>query len=281
MEDTYSTLQEAPVSLFGVYDGHGGDEVSIFLADNLLSVIQKNLAEHWKSDRSRQEIIQQTLMDSFLEVNEQYRGTLRDPASKSAGSTSVVAAIYSSSHTWRMAVANTGDSRGILCCSGEGDTAIAMSEDHKPNDPKERARIEESGGFVTKIRRGPHRVNGVLATSRAFGDYYLAPQVIADPEIIDVEIGSFLKVNGSPQFTPSEKLDDTILLLGSDGLWDVFSSNEAAILVRDLRKEGFSAHEISGRLVQLSFERGSMDNITALVVFLDDLLEKISINNLF
>ena len=46
-----------------------------------------------------------------------------------------------------------------------------MSYDHKPCQLKEKKRIQEAGGFVAM--NGVWRVNGVLATSRALGDYPL------------------------------------------------------------------------------------------------------------
>lgn len=59
--------------------------------------------------------------------------------------------------------ANAGDSRSVLCNNGE---AIPLSKDHKPDDPEEKRRIIELGGFVND-----NRVNGSLNLSRAFGDF--------------------------------------------------------------------------------------------------------------
>lgn len=41
-----------------------------------------------------------------------------------------------------------------------------MSEDHKPENSQEHARIQRAGGFVEE-----GRVNGMLALSRALGDF--------------------------------------------------------------------------------------------------------------
>jgi serine/threonine protein phosphatase PrpC len=47
-----------------------------------------------------------------------------------------------------------------------GGDALALSTDHKPDDPLERERILKAGGTVEKSR-----VNGKLAVSRALGDF--------------------------------------------------------------------------------------------------------------
>ena len=59
--------------------------------------------------------------------------------------------------------ANAGDSRTVL---GKNGRAVEMSEDHKPENRGEMERIQRSGGFVEE-----GRVNGMLALSRALGDF--------------------------------------------------------------------------------------------------------------
>ena len=66
-------------------------------------------------------------------------------------------------------MANVGDSRAVF--GNETGVAVSMSYDHKPAQIKEKRRIVEAGGFVSM--NGVWRVMGVLATSRAMGDYPL------------------------------------------------------------------------------------------------------------
>lgn len=47
-------------------------------------------------------------------------------------------------------------------------------------------RVKASGGRVL-FRAGTHRVMGMLAMSRALGDHFLRPYVIADPEVMSFQ----------------------------------------------------------------------------------------------
>eukprot|EP00953_Heterococcus_sp_UTEX-ZZ885_P024334 13317-Heterococcus_DN1.PRE.2 len=104
----------------------------------------------------------------------------------------------------KLYVANVGDSRAILCCSGNSNSsnaanssngfvsgtsssssssrAVELSFDHKPNKPEERRRIQELGGRVV-YSFGVPRVNGILAVSRAFGDRNMRGAINAEPEL--------------------------------------------------------------------------------------------------
>jgi serine/threonine protein phosphatase PrpC len=60
--------------------------------------------------------------------------------------------------------ANAGDSRSVL--GREGQQAVPLSFDHKPDDESEAERIRAAGGYVAM-----GRVEGDLAVSRGLGDY--------------------------------------------------------------------------------------------------------------
>ncbi|EKX31539.1 hypothetical protein GUITHDRAFT_83052 [Guillardia theta CCMP2712] len=107
-------------------------------------------------------------------------------------------------------VANVGDSRGVLCQDGR---AVPMSDDHKPNRPDERRRIELAGGMVVTV--GVARVGGILAVSRAIGDSPLKQFVPATPEYKVI------------RRDPSQKF----IILATDGLWDVVSNQEVTFML--------------------------------------------------
>ncbi|KAF2354049.1 PPM-type phosphatase domain [Trinorchestia longiramus] len=96
-----------------------------------------------------------------------------------SGSTAVVAVLDGE----LLVVGNVGDSRAVM--ADEHGRAVPLSFDHKPNQLKERRRIKEAGGFITFS--GVWRVAGILATSRAVGDFPLKhprPLVTAEPDVL-------------------------------------------------------------------------------------------------
>jgi protein phosphatase 1L len=112
----------------------------------------------------------------------------------------------------------------------------------------ERRRIKEAGGFVSF--NGVWRVAGILATSRALGDYPLKDRrlIISEPDIRVFDL---------------DDLQPSFIVLASDGLWDTFSNDEVCGYIRDrLTEPHFGAKSI----VLQAYYRGSLDNITVLVV---------------
>jgi protein phosphatase 2C family protein 2/3 len=98
------------------------------------------------------------IREGFLECDRAMRED-EDLRDEMAGATAVTVLMRGD----RLWCGNAGDSRCIASVSGR---ALALSTDHKPNDPAERERIESAGGFVEF-----NRVNGNLALSRALGDF--------------------------------------------------------------------------------------------------------------
>ena len=122
--------------------------------------------------------------------------------------------------------------------------AISLTVDHKPDLPGERARIEALGGRV--VSYDVPRVQGVLSMSRSLGDAPLKPFVTAEPRIAEGVLGR----------------GNDIAIIACDGLWDVLTSEEAVAIARNA-----AGPEEAARLLQATaLERGSMDNITVIVL---------------
>jgi serine/threonine protein phosphatase PrpC len=161
--------------------------------------------------------------------------------------------------------ANVGDSRAILSRNA---SAIDLTRDHKPNDPIEGERIEARGGYVawcgdTDTQGNPiegsgiYRVNGNLALSRAIGDRSERPAVCAEPEI---------------SVTPITQ-EDEFLVLATDGLWDVMSSSDVVAFIHALLEAAADDETemefIASSVVEEALRRGTWDNITVIIVWLN------------
>lgn len=87
-----------------------------------------------------------------------------------------------------LTVAHVGDSRAILC---RNNNAIRLTDDHEPEVPKERERIEKCKGYLTWSSLGRSRVNGRLEMTRSLGDVELKRfGVTAEPDIRSLEASS-------------------------------------------------------------------------------------------
>ena len=206
------------------------------------------------------EAISSALAEAFRLTDETFAERGDEEQLSLVGTTAVVTLISSKS----IYVANCGDSRAVLCRNGK---AAALTDDHKAAREDETARVEAAGGQI--LFWNGVRVMGLLAVSRAIGDHSLRPYVIADPEVT--------VINRHP--------GDELLVLASDGLWDVMDNQEACSLAKKCllraRQKG-SSRENAARvaatvLTRAAVDRGSRDNVTVLVVDLmqdpDDLLE--------
>ncbi|GER25186.1 protein phosphatase 2C family protein [Striga asiatica] len=232
MEDFYdiksSKVDGQSVCLFGIFDGHGGARAAEYLKEHLF----ENLLKHPEFIANTKLAISETYQQTDRDFLDSEKETFRDDGSTAS------AAVLVGNHLY---VANVGDSRTIISKAGK---AIPLSEDHKPNRSDERKRIESAGGVV--MWAGTWRVGGVLAMSRAFGNRMLKQFVVAEPEIQDREV--------------DQNLD--LLVLASDGLWDVVP-NEDAVSIAQREDDPENA---ARKLTETAFIRGSADNITCIVV---------------
>lgn len=257
MEDRFSILSDADhdIHLYGIFDGHGGELAADFAEKKLFPSLIKRLVEVKSQHRTPKETPEQraegtrALLAEFSRViTEEILRLDTDllAAAKAkkdlSGSTALVALV----HGAHLVVANVGDSRGVLC--DKKGQAVPLSFDHKPQQLKEHKRIKEAGGFITF--NGVWRVAGVLATSRALGDFPLKDRrlVVAQPDVLTFNLAD---------------LGATFMVLASDGLWDALSNDDAVAFAAPHLDEPLCG---ARSLVNRAYDIGSLDNISALVV---------------
>lgn len=232
MEDRHvvlGMLGGEAVTLYGVFDGHGGQQAAQHCKDNVGKALVRSIDFPHNPEEA--------LRDAILTLDDEYLAEARRDF-RDDGTTLILAM----AHGEKITVANVGDSRAILVM-GDG-TAKALSEDHKPNSDSEKKRIEALGGSV--VFWGVWRVEGILAVSRAIGDRMLKEYVTAEPDFIHHDVDP----------------DDSFVIIASDGLWDVVDNDEAAKICADIK----DAQDAADVLASEAYHRGSSDNICVLVI---------------
>ena len=169
MEDSFIAIQDIrlhpmlPISVYGVFDGHGGEWCAQFLRKNVEAEVKKNLLDPKEGmfgiDRGGfNECVGKALKKTFQALDEDFLLKEEKNANK-CGSTAVLILVIGA----HIFCANVGDSRAVI--SREG-VAHALSLDHKPSRADEAERITREEG---NIEFG--RVLGKLAVTRAVGDF--------------------------------------------------------------------------------------------------------------
>lgn len=249
-----------PLSLFAVLDGHGGTTVSQQVAARLGTALSAQVAAcSWEaSEAQRADAVRQ----AFLEVDAALE---RDDASscERCGSTCCAAIVWPTSsdklseNSYRVILANVGDSRGLLYRSASD--RLVETVDHKPDDPAEKQRIRDAGGFVVPADEPqPARLDGVLAMSRAFGNLRFKKEKSKSPEL--------QKVIAVPDILELEAAAGDVLILGCDGVFDVLQSSEVAALAMHTMNQADNEREAAASLVWAALKRDTQDNVTSLVV---------------
>ena len=298
MEDEYFVEQNGKFA--AVFDGHGGGSVSKYLRQNLYANFQAALPQSaskkgstiddkYQSDANIREmdnsmlaqhhlslqssIVASALETAFVKVDSEV-GSISHWSFQ--GSTALAVVIHENINkhdgtaTRSIVAANVGDSRAIL---SRGKVAIDLTKDHKPNDDNERNRIESLGGTVEWCgdvnsqghpieHTGVYRINGNLALSRSIGDRSERPWVTNAVDITHYLI---------------DKVQDSFVLLATDGLYDVMSSQEVVTFIHDLMESTTQSerrqelrHDIAKYVAEEALRRGTADNVTVLVLWLNN-----------
>ena len=293
-------------SLFGVYDGHGGNLCADFLRDKLHTFIIKD--KHFPSNPK------QALIQGFAQAEEYF---ITNYATKydndnnelhlldKSGSCATVALLVENT----CYIANVGDSRALISLNNGKDIRI-LTTDHKPNEHNEALRIHANGGKIyqtqtptklftlnnnsnngvsdscdnnntlqpNQILIGPFRVfPGRLSVSRTIGDVEAKlPEFGGKPNIViaEPEVTSFSLENGDIDF----------LILGCDGIFDQLSNEEVVECVW-MTCDGSSSNVENvhqqckvgvDMIMKSALVRKTLDNITTVMVAFENFENKVN-----
>ena len=170
------------VSLFGIFDGHGGTDVVKFVKNRLPQLIKIYLNDLFP--------VEIAFKNAFKKVDEE----LKFFDSEYIGTTATLILIKDN----KIYCANVGDTKAYIIYDK---TYKQISNDHKCTNEDERKRITEIGGRIIK-----NRVMGQLILTRTLGDLYVKQfGVINTPDITVYDINETINY----------------IIIASDGVWDV------------------------------------------------------------
>jgi len=170
------------VSLFGIFDGHGGTDVVKFVKNRLPQLIKIYLNDLFP--------VEIAFKNAFKKVDEE----LKFFDSEYIGTTATLILIKDN----KIYCANIGDTKAYIIYDK---TYKQISNDHKCTNEDERKRITEIGGKIIK-----NRVMGQLILTRTLGDLYVKQfGVINTPDINVYDINETINY----------------IIIASDGVWDV------------------------------------------------------------
>lgn len=291
--------QSLEYAYFGIYDGHGGAEASLYAKEHLMNTIVSQKL-FWSSN---DEDVLKAIRGGYIQTHySMWREQEKWPKTSSglpstAGTTASIAFIRQG----KIYVGHVGDSGIVLGYQKEKDGstdackwgATALTEDHKPETYAEKMRIMSCGGkVVTKSgvprvvwnrprigHKGPVRRSTpideipFLAVARSLGDLWSYNSAVnefivspnPDVSVIEIDPKKF-----------------RCLIFGTDGLWNVLSPKHAVEIVHAAEMENIrialeggcdwknpSKMLVNEALVRWSKSNMKADNTSVVIIMLD------------
>ena len=229
--------------IFEIFDGHGGDEMSTYLQNNLAQIYKQNLLLYKGN-------IILSLKNAFRDADDEMRNQLNIEGLGSTGT--LVHVKWESENDLVVYSANVGDSRVSLISP---EHIIRLSYDHRTTDEKEKKRILESGVEIID-----NRINGTLMLTRIFGNYEYKNNdeneedennnkgLICEPFISKINIDL--------------NIENQFLILASDGIWDTITEEE----IQKIIQKNYDTQQICSITVKKCIRNEAWDNMSIFAV---------------
>ena len=252
-------------TLLGLFDGQtlssGGSKIAKYLLENFQFHFTEELSK-LKGDENPGDGLRRTFLALNKDLATHATQTMdekehRVPQKSHRGSTTaptlsaddlnsggVATVVYMDN--MELYVANVGDAQAMLMQSDGGHKILTRK--HEPADRRERERIREAGGYVS--RHG--RLNEVLEVSRAFGYIQMMPAVMAAPNVNHITL----------------RESDEMILIASKELWEFLSIDMVVDVARSERGDLMRAAQ---KLRDLAMAFGATGKIMVQMIGVSDL----------
>lgn len=235
MEDTH--FIDKLSSTYGVFDGHGGQKLSSYL---------KKISPEKFVDLNFEENSTAKIFEEINESAKKELGIVRD------GSTLVLVKICKKESLIKCAW--VGDSEAWIISDNNSYDNLTP-ELHNGYNQKEKQRVKDAGGYISF-----HRLSGMLAVTRAFGNYFFGlVGLTVKPQLSTITI----------------RPDHKFLILACDGIREQYNGiskkdteiSEIVSFIMEKYRNGITdVNHLAKELVSKAFEWGSRDNATAIVI---------------
>lgn len=273
-------LYDGEYCFLGVFDGTVKEYASEFVHKHILDSLLSSksfqcfhaLSADEKADKKNQ-LLRDAMYEMYAMTDNKLLQWCQEHQNHYSSTTAVTLLIHIP--TQRMYVAHIGDSKIIMgkvvgCQdfkTGKQTNKLVGEEltiDHKPDMPKELERIENSGGSLTWLHGGKPFIRGgdfsrrkhamQLNYSRAFGGKDLKMYGLsAEPDVSEYWL---------------TKGKERVVILGSDGIWDVINATAAVQIAEQTQQQQKSPAVQLGDVALRAHEtKGSADNVTSIVCF--------------
>ncbi|CCH44042.1 putative protein phosphatase [Wickerhamomyces ciferrii] len=275
------SIEPIDLKIYGIYDGHGGSQSSNYISEHLpqeiinqfkfqpIDIDNKNT-----SYKTIQGLLISKFKNAFLKTDynlfkffQQENNNNNNNSCLNSGSTAIMGIIINNKELYCL---NTGDSRIITSING---IAKNLSFDHKPNHIGELIRINDAGGSVSF-----NRVGGILALSRAFGDFNFKLRKFRN-QSIDSSFEDQILNSEETQVTVEPEIiihkispNDEFIILACDGIWDCFNNQDLINYIRNQLVKGLKLNEITSILLEYTLSLANQstgigfDNMSLIII---------------